>query len=166
MRSRKWGRPRAAGRYRSAWRVSGVVRAYHDGLESDLHGRRPGGPQLGRGVDRSRSDLRARLGTRDLRWAGERRLLHLAQPAAPHVVDEAPYLTPVRDKRVRPHPCEGLAYVLVEIGKGLERERRPDASLGLDVPLQRLVGEREHPAVRVMDEDDLSRAEEPLRDYE
>ena len=59
-----------------------------------------------------------------------------------------------------------LADIVVDIGEGFERERGSDAGVGLDGGLQLVVGEGEHPAVGVVDEDDLGGAQQSLRDGE
>jgi hypothetical protein len=57
-----------------------------------------------------------------------------------------------------------LADVLVDIGERLRCPLGLDARVALDRAAELVVGEREHPAVGVMDEDDLLGAQQPLRD--
>jgi hypothetical protein len=56
--------------------------------------------------------------------------------------------------------------VLVEVVERLGRPRWLDAGPGLDLALELVVGEGEHPAVGVVDKDDLLGLEQPLRDRE
>jgi hypothetical protein len=70
----------------------------------------------------------------------------------------------VRDERARLDAGDGLADVGVEVGEGLGRPGRLDPGLGLDGALELVVGERQHAAVGVVDEDDLGGAEQPLAD--
>jgi hypothetical protein len=57
-----------------------------------------------------------------------------------------------------------LTDVGIQVSEGLGRPRRPDAGIRLDAGLECVVGEREHPALGVVDEDDLRGAEQPLAD--
>ena len=70
----------------------------------------------------------------------------------------------MRDERALPDAGNALPDVLVEIGERLQGEARLDAGVVLDLALHGVVGEREHPAVGVVDQDDLVRAEQALRD--
>jgi hypothetical protein len=72
----------------------------------------------------------------------------------------------VGTKRARLDPRDRLADVGVGVVERLERERRTNAALARDRGLHLVVVEREHPAIGVMDEDDLLGAEEALRDDE
>jgi len=58
----------------------------------------------------------------------------------------------------------GLPHVTVELGERLGRPLRPDPGLLLDPRLELVVGERQHPAVGVVDQDDLGGAQQPLTD--
>ncbi len=79
-----------------------------------------------------------------------------------HVVDEPADAVAMRDQRVGLDPGDGLAHVVVEVGKGFEREWRPDSGVSLHLRLELLVCEAEHPAVGVVEQDDLASAEQPL----
>src|ERR1700745_831828 len=51
------------------------------------------------------------------------------------LVDEAADGVLVRDERAGLDPGDGLAHVAVQVGKSLQRERGPDAGVGLDLGL-------------------------------
>src|SRR5215471_2504464 len=90
--------------------------------------------------------------------------LDLAEAAGLDLVDEASDGVLVRDERAGLDPGDGLAHVRVQVAEGLERERGPDAGVGLDLGLDVVVVEGEHAAAGVMDEDDLVRPEQSLGD--
>ena len=104
----------------------------------------------------------ARLG--DAQRLIERRSHDLAQRArcSRRRRSHAPF--PVGEERTRCDPGDRLADVLVEVGERLGRPLRLDADVVLNRPLELVVGEREHPAVGVVDEDDLLGAEQSLGD--
>jgi hypothetical protein len=70
----------------------------------------------------------------------------------------------MRHERARLDPRDRLPDVVVQVPEGLGRPRRLDAGLLLDAGLELVVGEREHAAVGVVDEDDLACAQQPLAD--
>src|ERR671914_775258 len=86
----------------------------------------------------------------------------LAQPARFHLVDEAADRVLPRDERAGLDAGDRLAHVLVDVGERLGRPLRLDAGLVLDLTLEFVVGEGEHAAVGVMNEDDLLGPEQPL----
>src|SRR5215210_4393511 len=90
-------------------------------------------------------------------------LTYLAQPARLDFVDEAAHGFLVRDKRARLDARHGLAHVFFEIRESFERELRLDADLSLYLALHLVVFKGEHPAVGVVDQDDLARAQQALR---
>src|SRR6516165_11813758 len=92
--------------------------------------------------------------------------LDLPEAAGLDLVDKAADGVLVRDERAGLDPGDGLAHVGVQVTEGLERERGPDAGVGLDLGLDLIIVEGEHAAVGVMDEDDLVRPEQPLGDGE
>ena len=59
-----------------------------------------------------------------------------------------------------------LAHVRFQILERLQRECRPQAGVGQDAVFDVVVAEGQHPAVRVVDEHDLFRAEQPLRNHQ
>jgi len=69
-------------------------------------------------------------------------------------------------KRAGLNAGDRLAHVLVQVGECSGGPCGLDAGLVLDRALELVVGEREHAAVGVVDEDDLRRAEQPLADRE
>src|SRR3954447_23199573 len=89
---------------------------------------------------------------------------HLAQPARLHVVDEAADRVLVRDERVGLDPRHALADVGVEVVEGLGGPARLDAGVGVERRAELVVREGEHPAVGVVDQDDLAGAEQTLAD--
>src|SRR2546430_17510933 len=93
-------------------------------------------------------------------------LLDLPEAAGLDLVDEAADGVLARDERAGLDPGNGLAHIGVHVAEGLERERRPDAGVGLDLGLDLVVVEGEHAAVSVVDEDDLGRPEQSLGDGE
>src|SRR5215471_16115867 len=92
--------------------------------------------------------------------------LHLVEPARGDVEDESTDGVRVRHERAGLDPGDRLAYVLVQVGEGLGAPGRLDPGVVLDRPLERVVGEREHAAVGVVDQHDLPGAEQPLADRE
>ena len=92
------------------------------------------------------------------------RLGDLAQLARLHLVDEAAHGVLLRDERAGLDAGDGLANVPVEVGERLGGPLRLDPGLLLDRLLERVVGEREHAAVGVVDEDDLLGPEQALGD--
>ena len=92
------------------------------------------------------------------------RLGNLVEPARLHVVDEASDAPLLRDERARLDAFDRLPDVDLEIAERLRVPSRFDAGLLVQLTVKRFVAERDHAAVRVVDQDDLGRAEEPLRD--
>ncbi len=90
--------------------------------------------------------------------------MDLAQPPGLHLVDEAPHVVLVGDERARLDAPHRLAHVLLEVRKRLQGEPGLDPHLLLDLLLELVVGEGEHAAVGVVDEDDLAGAQEALGD--
>jgi hypothetical protein len=70
----------------------------------------------------------------------------------------------VRQERAGLDTGDRLTDVGIQVTEGLGRPRWPDAGIRLDAGLERVVGELEHPAVGVVDEDDLRGAKQPLTD--
>src|SRR3954454_23907958 len=91
---------------------------------------------------------------------------HFAQAARLDLVDEAAEVLLAGDERARLDAGERLADVLVQVAERLGGPRRLDARVLLDLVPEVVVVEREHAAVRVVDEHDLFGAEEPLGDRE
>src|ERR1700682_5745448 len=83
-----------------------------------------------------------------------------------HVVDEAAHARFVRNEGARMNAGGRLQDVVLEGLERFECKVWPDPGLRLDLSFDLVVREREHPAVRVMHQDNLFRAEEPLRDDE
>src|SRR5215212_2554134 len=90
----------------------------------------------------------------------------LAQPARLDLVDKAAHALLVRHERARLDPCHRLAHVLLQVREGLHREVGLHPHLLVDLGLQLVVGEGEHPAVGVVDQDYLPRAQQALGDRE
>src|SRR5699024_450767 len=82
-----------------------------------------------------------------------------AQRPVRDVVDEAPDHGPVGEEGIGLDPRERLAHVRLRIAEGLGRPARAHPGIGLDLRLELVVAEGEHPAVGVVDADDLLRAE-------
>src|SRR5690242_11499136 len=82
---------------------------------------------------------------------------NLVQTSALHVVDEAPHARLVRYEGAGFGPGDRLFHIVLEIRKRLQGERRPDADLRLDLLLDVVILEGQHPAIGVMDQDDLVR---------
>src|SRR5215216_5599818 len=92
------------------------------------------------------------------------KLVDLTQPSGLYLVDETAYALLVRDERARLDASDRLAHVLLKVGEGLHGEVGLHAHLFVDLSFELVVGEGEHPAVGVVDEDDLARAEQALGD--
>src|SRR5579871_1826187 len=90
--------------------------------------------------------------------------LHLVEPARGDVEDKPTDGIRVRHERARLDPGDRLAHVLVQVAEGLCGPRRLDPGLVLYRLLESVIGEREHAAVGVVDQDDLRGAEQPLAD--
>src|SRR5579859_569657 len=88
----------------------------------------------------------------------------LVELARGDVEDEAADDVLVRHERAGADPGDGLPNVLGQVGERLRGPGRLDPGLVLDRPLERVIGEREHPAVGVMDQHDLPGAEQSLAD--
>ncbi|MGA9114495.1 MAG: hypothetical protein WB802_11960 [Candidatus Dormiibacterota bacterium] len=89
---------------------------------------------------------------------------YLAQAAGAHVVHEAANLIPVGQERARRDPCHRLTQFGLEVGEGLEGERRPDARLLLDASRQLVIAEAQHDAVGVVDQQHGAGPEKALGD--
>src|SRR5256885_17143899 len=90
----------------------------------------------------------------------------LALAPSLHFIDETTNLIGLRHEGARLDPSDRLANVGIDISERLERERRTDPRFVRNRSLYLLIREREHPAVAVMDEDDLFGAQAPLRDHQ
>src|SRR5215211_5173881 len=88
----------------------------------------------------------------------------LAQPSGLDLVDEPTHAVLVRDERAMLDTRNRLAHVLLQVGEGLHGEMRLDARFLLDLLPELLISEGEHPTVGVVDEDDLARTKQALRD--
>jgi hypothetical protein len=82
------------------------------------------------------------------------------------VVDEPADLILARDERTCLDPRDRLPHVLVEIAERLGRPLGLDAGVVLHLAAKVVVREREHSAVGVVDQHDLFRSEQSLRDRE
>src|SRR5258708_35007365 len=83
-----------------------------------------------------------------------------------HVEDEATDRILVRDEGAGLDPGNRLADVTVDVAERLRRPRRLDPRLILDRAFEGVVGEGQHAAVGVVDQDDLPGAEQALADRE
>jgi hypothetical protein len=72
----------------------------------------------------------------------------------------------MRHERARLQPGDRLHHVRVQVGERLQRPGRPDPGVSLDLGLEAVLGELDHAAVGVMDEDDLPGAEQPLANHQ
>src|SRR5215467_6201325 len=90
-----------------------------------------------------------------------KRLGDLIELAGGYVEDEAADRLLVRDERAGQDARLGLPDVFVQVSEGLGCPLRLDPGVFLDRALERVVGERQHAAVGVVDENDLGRAEQP-----
>jgi hypothetical protein len=90
--------------------------------------------------------------------------VHLPEAAGQHVEDEPPHLVPVRQVGAEADAVDRLPHVGIEVGEGLEGKGRPDAGLLLDLCLQIVIAEAEHPAAGVVDQHHLAGAENALGD--
>src|ERR1700722_9058433 len=79
----------------------------------------------------------------------------LAELAGGHVEDEPARRRVLGNERAVLDAVQRLADVLGEVGEGFSRPRRFDAGLVLDRALEVVVGERQHPAVGVVNQNDL-----------
>jgi len=70
---------------------------------------------------------------------------------------------PVRHEGAGLDPPDRLADVRLQVRERLEGERRPEARVRLDLPLEPIVAERQHAAVGVVDHHDLAGPEQALR---
>src|SRR3989304_4181458 len=83
------------------------------------------------------------------------------QLARAHVVDEARDGDVLREERVRPDALDLRAHVLLQIRERVEVDLRGvNAVLRREFLLDFLLLEREHAAVRVVDDDELARSQE------
>src|SRR5580658_4450408 len=92
------------------------------------------------------------------------RLAHFAQLAGSDIEHEAAYGVGVRDERARLDPGDRLPHVFVQITERFGGPARLDPGLFLYRMLERVIGERQHAAVSVMDQDDLPGTEQALAD--
>ena len=91
-------------------------------------------------------------------------LLDFVELASGHIENESSNRIGVRNEGAVLDALDGLTHVLVQIGEGLGSPLGLDACLGLDTGLELVVGEGQHSAVRVVDEDDFLGAEQTLAD--
>src|SRR5215831_20840832 len=82
-------------------------------------------------------------------------LADLVELAGGYVEDEAADGILVRDERAGLDAGDGLADILLKVAEGLRGPWRLDPGLVLDRAAERVVGEREHAAVGVVDQNDL-----------
>src|ERR671937_349456 len=87
----------------------------------------------------------------------------LTQPTGLDLVHKAADLILLRDEWACLDPRNRLPHILLEIVEGLRRPLRLDARLVLELPTKVVVSERQHAAVRVVDQHDLLGSEQPLR---
>src|SRR4029453_14752245 len=88
----------------------------------------------------------------------------LLEGAGADVVDEAADAVLVQHERAVLDAGDRLGDVVFQVQRGLKGEVGPQAGGGLDVGLHLVVGEGEHAAVGVVDQDDLAGAEQVLGD--
>src|SRR5215212_6959275 len=93
-----------------------------------------------------------------------RLVTYLAQTTGFDLVDKAAYAVFVRDERAEPYAADRLAHVLLQVGEGFHGEMGLQAYLFVDLGFELVVGERQHAAIGVVDQDDLAGAEEALGD--
>src|SRR5215213_4555540 len=93
-----------------------------------------------------------------------RRSGDLLEGTGADVVNEAEDAVLAQHERAVLDAGDRLADVVLQVGEGLEGEVGAQAGGGLDVGLHLVVGEGEHAAVSVVDEDDLAGAEQVLGD--
>src|ERR1700733_3088792 len=79
---------------------------------------------------------------------------NLSEAARLDLVHEATDLL-LRDERARLNPGRGLPHVVLSLLEGLQSEARSQTGIAIDLGLHFVVAEGLHPAVRVVDEDDL-----------
>src|SRR2546426_7947856 len=91
-------------------------------------------------------------------------LSHLVEATGFHVVDETADLVLSGDEGASLNPGDRLPDVRLKIRKGFKGKVRTNADLVCDVRLHLIVAKGEHPAVGVVDQDDLFGAEQSLRD--
>src|SRR5215469_136408 len=85
----------------------------------------------------------------------------LVELAGCYVEDKAAGGVLVRDERAGLDAGDGLADILLQVGEGLRGPRRLDPGFVLDGAPERVIGEREHAAVGVVDQDDLGGTQQP-----
>ena len=90
--------------------------------------------------------------------------LDLAQAVGVDVVDEAAHRVAVGEEGGAADAQDRLAHVGVDVGEGLDRERRRDPGRLLQLGAEAVVGDLLHAAVGVVDQHHLARAQPPLRD--
>ena len=88
----------------------------------------------------------------------------LLELAGVHVVDEAAHRVLVGHEGAGLDAGDRLADVTLQVGERLQGEVGPQPGVGLDVGLHLVVGEGQHAAVGVVDEDDLAGPEQALGD--
>lgn len=86
------------------------------------------------------------------------------EPAGRHVEDEPTQRLVLGDERTDLDPAQGLTHILGQIAEGLGGPAWFEAGLVLDATLEVVVGECQHAAIGVVDEDDLLGAEQALAD--
>jgi len=92
--------------------------------------------------------------------------LHLPQRAGVHVVDKTAPAVLDGDERTRLDAGDAVAHVGVQVAERLGHPRWFDPGLDPDLLTKFVVGEGQHPAVGVVDEDDLLGTEQTLGDGE
>src|SRR6202012_1213629 len=90
--------------------------------------------------------------------------LYLVELPGRHVEDEAARRDVLGDERAVLDAPQRLPHVGFEVGERLGRPGRFDAGLFLDRAFEVVVGEGEHPAVGVVNQDDLLRPQQTLAD--
>src|ERR1700733_11656344 len=88
----------------------------------------------------------------------------LVELAGGNVEDEPTRRRVLGDKRAVFDAVQRLANILGKVGEGFRRPGRFDPGLVLDRALEVVVGESQHPAVGVMNQDDLLGSQQSLAD--
>src|ERR1019366_129307 len=100
----------------------------------------------------------------DSDWGRSRSSGDLGERPVGHRVDETAHLAPVRNEWVRRDARQRLFHIRGWVSKGLWCPSGSQAGVGLDLGFELVVGEGEHAAVSVVDEDDLPGPKESLTD--
>src|SRR5215212_11952909 len=91
---------------------------------------------------------------------------HFAESSRFDLVDETTHVLLIGDERAALDSRDGLAHVLLEVGERLQGEVWFYAHVVLYLLLHLVVGEGQHPAVRVLYEHDLLRPQQALGDHQ